>query len=297
VKPSDKQALKHDAYADTVFSAVAWAKKHQAPLIIAAVALVVVIVGVMLLLNTRRQSQEYSLQLLSEAQKQAGALARLKPDATAEEKAAAVKEPLRQLDTLAREYGDTDAGRRGLILAGQLCAIVGQPAQAAGYFERAVAAAAGDPGLAQLARRGLAAALEDAGKTREALKQYQTLASAATAAVEQAHAWWDVGRCHETLSDKDAALQSYRKAVEKASGSKWGELAEFRIGQLTHPPKVAAAPPATLPPTPLLLTPPPTTTTTAPAPSAPAPVPTPPPAPKPAESAPAKTDTQPKAGK
>lgn len=288
MKASDKQELKHDAYADTVFSGVAWAKQHQAPLLIAAVAVVVVIVGVLLLLNTRRQSREYSLQLLSEAEKQTNKLMNLKPDAKPEEKAAAAKEALKQLDTISREYGDTDAGRRALLLAAQVSAEAGQSAQSATYYERALNAASGDEGLAALARRGLATTLEDTGKTREALKHYETLAAGTTAAVEQAHLAWDIGRCHETLNEKDLALESYRKAVEKSKGSKWAELAEFRIGAITNPPKPPAATTTTLPPAaPAAATPAPAavTTTTA-APKAAAPVIAPP---KPAAPTPTAT--------
>lgn len=242
MKAADKKELKHDAYADTVYSSYEWAKQHQAPLLIAGIAVVVVIVGVLLLINTRRQSQEYSLQLLSDAKKQAAkAMEALKPDSKPEEKIAAAKEPLKQLETISREYADTDAGRRALLLAAQISTDVGQSAQAAGYYERALNAAGGDEGLANLARRGLAATLEDTGKTREALKHYQALAASADSASEQAHVYWDIGRCYETLGEKEPALENYRKAVEKARSSKWGELAESRIGGLTSAAKPVAA--------------------------------------------------------
>jgi len=244
VKAADKKELKHDAYADTVYSSYEWAKKHQAPLLIAGIAVVVVIVGILLLINTRRQSQEYSLQLLSDAKKEAAKAMNLKPEAKPEEKVAAAKEPLKQLDTIAREYADTDAGRRALLLAAQISTDIGQSAQAASYYERALNAAGNDEGLANLARRGLASTLEDTGKTREALKYYQTLVNSADAASEQAHVHWDIGRCYETLGEKEPALENYRKSVEKARGSKWSDLAESRIGGLASAAKPAAAPAA-----------------------------------------------------
>jgi tetratricopeptide (TPR) repeat protein len=134
---------------------------------------------------------------------------------------------------------------QALAEAAELLMAGGQPAKAAGYFERIVEMPGAPAGMKMLARRGLAASFEESGDVEKAIAQYLALAEASSAQ-EAVEADWDAGRCYELLKDSENAKSFYRKAVESGGDSKWAELARFRVESLARGPEsIASAPAAT----------------------------------------------------
>ena len=94
----------------------------------------------------------------------------------------AIKDALSHLDGLVREYPDSDVAPRALLRAAELLTATGQPAKAAGYFERLTEMSGAPEGMKTLARRGWAASLEQSGDVEKAIVEYKALADASTAA-------------------------------------------------------------------------------------------------------------------
>ena len=120
-----------------------------------------------------------------------------------------------------RQYPDSDVAPQALLQAAELLTATGQPAKAAGYFERLVEMAGAPEGMKMLARRAWAASLEQSGDVEKAIVQYKALADASTPQ-EAVEADWDIGRCYEMLKDPENAKRFYRKAIESGSESQVG---------------------------------------------------------------------------
>lgn len=238
MKAAERHRLKEDKYADTVMSAAQWVKAHQSKVIAVAAAVVIVAAAVVWTLYSRMQAQQEAQKELSEYETAADGVLGLKAEARAE----AVKNALSNLDSLVTAYPDSEVASQALLRAAELLTATGEPAKAAGYFERLVQMTGAPEGMRALARRGWAACLEQSGDVAKAIVQYKALAAAGTPQ-EAVEADWDVGRCYEMLKDPENAKSFYRKAIESGGESKWAELARFRIESLDRGPMSAESVP------------------------------------------------------
>ena len=236
MKADERHKLKHDKYAESVVSGLQWVKVHQSK-VIAVVAALVIVAGVIVwTIHSRIQARQDAEKQLSEYQMSADRAFSLKGDAQTE----AVKDALAHLDGLANSYPDSDIASRALMRAAELLSETGDPAKAAGYYERVVEMAGAPDALKALARRGWAASLEQTGDVEKAIVQYKVLAESSLPQ-EAVEANWDVGRCYELLKDPENAKVYYRKAIEAGGDSKWAELARFRVEALALGPAGAQA--------------------------------------------------------
>ena len=227
MKASERHKLKEDKYADTVMSAAEWVKAHQSKVIAVAAVVVIIAAAIVWTLHSGMQAQQEALKELNEYETAADGVMSLKAEARAE----AVKNALSNLDSLAKAYPDSEVAPQALLRAAELLTATGDPARAAGYFERLVEMSGAPEGMKALARRGLAACLEQSGDVAKAIVQYKALAEASTPQ-EAVEADWDIGRCYEMLKDPENAKSFYRKAIEAGGDSKWAELARFRVESL-----------------------------------------------------------------
>jgi len=248
VKAEERHKLKQDKYADTMVTAWQWAKAHQSS-VIAFVSAAVIVAGVVVwTLYSRLRAEQDAQAQFDEYQMSADRALGMKDPARAE----AIQDALAHLNGLVKTYPNSEAAPQALLEAAELLSATGQPAKAAGYYERLAQMAGAPEGLKMLARRGLAASLEQSGDVERALAQYRELA-AASAPQEAVEADWDIGRCCELLKDPENAKSFYRKAIELGPETKWAELARFRVESLDRgptPPESAAPEPATAGPAP-----------------------------------------------
>jgi tetratricopeptide (TPR) repeat protein len=233
--------LKHDKYAETVVSALQWAKAHQ-PQVIAVIAALAVVAGVVVWtihsrIQERRQAESELDEYEASADRAEGTTGEARPEA--------IKDALAHLDGLAKSYPDSDVAARAVLRAGVLLYDTGDPAKAAGYFERVVEMAGAPEELKALARRDWAASLEESGEVEKAIVQYKILAESGLPQ-EAVEADWDVGRCYQLLKDPEDAKVYYRKAIESGDDSEWAKLARFRAETLALGP-TETSPPAVPP--------------------------------------------------
>lgn len=244
MKAAERQKLKHDKYAETVVSGLQWAKEHQAKVIAVVASLLILAGAVVWTLHSRMQAQQDAQAQFNEYRTMADRALGMKDEARTE----AVQDALTHLDGLVKSYPDSGVAPQALLQAAELLTATGRPAKAAGYFERLLGMSGAPEGMKALARRGLAASLEQSGEAEKAIVQYKALA-ASSAPQEAVEADWDIGRCYELLKDPENAKSFYRKAIELGGESKWAELARFRVESLergpTPPESAATSAPAT----------------------------------------------------
>ena len=231
MKAAERHKLKHDKYAETVVSGLQWAKEHQSKVIAVVAAVLIVAGAVVWTLHARMQAQQDAQAQFNEYQAAADRAMEMKDEARGE----AIKDALGHLDGLVKSYPDSDVAPQALLRAAELLAATGQSAKAAVYYERLVGMAGAPEGMKALARRGLAASLEQSGDAEKAVVQYKALAAASTPQ-EAVEADWDIGRCYEMLKDPENAKSFYQKAIESGGESQWAELARFRIESLERGP-------------------------------------------------------------
>jgi len=236
MKPSRRRRLKQDPYIAALARLAAWARAHRKPLIAGLAAAGLAALMVLWLRASRLAAEAAARDLLAEVDLQAQAVLFEKP----ERRPAAIQDLLRLCDSVAEDYSHTSAAPLALLRAAQVLVRVGRAEEAVPYFERAAALARPWPGLLAQTRRGLAEALEESGQVRKAIPRYEQLAQDA-GPTEQAHAFWDLGRCYEALGEKERAVEFYRKAVNLGAGSMWQELAGFRLNWLLEAKSASAA--------------------------------------------------------
>ena len=213
------------------------AKEYQKQLVLGLLVVLVVVMAIIWAVASR-QSTSLAAQ---EALAAATVSVRSAVAAKEEDRAAAVKEAVAQCEQVAAMYSATHMAPQALLQAAQLLMETGQSVEAAGLFKRVVALTGDLPGLRELARRGLAEALEDGGDAQAAVAVYQEI-NAQRSGAERAQSSWDLGRCYETLKDAEKAKSYYQQAVEYGPNTTWAQLAESRLDALANPPAAAVAP-------------------------------------------------------
>ena len=248
MKAYERHRLKEDKYVATVVWLAAKCRKYQKPLAGVVVVLLAATAIVVWTVASRRSEEKAAAAALSEVGAPADKTRREKD----EEKEEAVKAAVSKYKQIASDYPATDAAPMALLQAAQLLAGAGKHKEAVGCFERALDLGKDLPGLVALAKRGLAARLEESGRVEAAISHYRDLEEKFGPA-ERARASWDIGRCYETLGSRPKAESYYRQCITHGAGSAWAELARSRLAALSAPAaksveaakaaKSAAAPP------------------------------------------------------
>ena len=239
MKASERHKLKHDKYADTVAKSIEWAREHRTRLLV-GIAVVLFACAVATWLTLSRQSAEQAAgDLLSEVRNKAYIVSFLLEKT--DEKT--ITEVVASCDQIATDYPRTQAAPLALLRAGQVLNQTGRPDEAVSFFVRALELADNRPGTAALGRRGLAEALEQSGKLKEAIANYQMLI-ASDGSPTDAQVRWDIARCYERLGETDKARGLYGKILTDTPDTLWAELARFRIERAASP----SAPEASKPP-------------------------------------------------
>jgi len=224
VKRSERHRLKHDVYADRVVHLAVWARLHQTQLLVGVAAVLFIAASVVWVTLSHHSAEEAALEILAEVETRARAAVFAKPA----EQADAVKDVAARCDLLAADHPNSDATPLALLRAGMLYCLIGRAREAVPYFERALELGDDRPGLAGLARRGLAEALEASAKYRQAIEQYRLLVEDGAGAT-RAQVNWDIGRCYDQLGEPDQAESFYTKAVQDGGDSGWADLARSRL--------------------------------------------------------------------
>lgn len=230
MKASKRHELKHDIFAETVIRLGAGITKYHKLILLVVIVVAIAVTAIVWTVSVREQAEADARVQLAAARTQVRhALAE-----TGEKQEKAVSEALAMLEAVAADHADTPAAPLALIEAAHLLITQEKPKEAVPYFRKTLAAAGDTPGLATLAHRGLAQALEASGDIEAALEQYQAIRDNAAAA-ERIQAAWDIGRCHETLKQPAKASAAYQTCKDLGGNTTWGKLADARLQALTAP--------------------------------------------------------------
>lgn len=131
---------------------------------------------------------------------------------TAKERADAA---LAELDRLDREYGGSDAARRGLLLRGAILFDQQRYDDAEARYRKFLAQAGKDEALSATAREGIALSEEARGKIDEAIREYQQIQGD----FYRDRALAGEARLYLKKGDKRKAIELYKEALSKAPQS------------------------------------------------------------------------------
>jgi len=237
MKATERHKLKEDKFAQSVLAATAWARAHQKKIVLVCAALAAIAAGLVWRHVNARNAEAAAARMLAEVRLKARGVAWLETP----EREKSLRDVVSMCDTIAQNYPDARAGRLALFEAARTLNEAGQHKEAVSYFEKTLERADSVPGLAMLARYGLAEALEASGDVRGAIEVYGQIRSRVSQerGVQIA---WDLGRCYEALGDTARAREEYRRAVESGRGTTWAELAAFRLQAMTASPAPSAPP-------------------------------------------------------
>jgi len=237
MKARERHRLKEDKFAQTMIAAAAWVRDHRRPLLLACVGVAAVVAAVTWRIASRRNAELAAAEILAEVRTKARGVAWQ----DAAEKERGVRDVVSLCDMVAQNYPQTSAATLALFEAARTLAEAGQHKDAALYFRKTIERAGKLPGLARLARFGLAQSLEASGDVRAAIEEYSRLQSDPDSP-GAAEAAWDLGRCYETLGDLAEAREQYGRAVERGRGTAWADLAAFRLQSLAASETASDAP-------------------------------------------------------
>ena len=234
MKAQERHKLKHDAAADNGARAMDWVSRNRQQVLIGVLA-VLFLCAVAVWWTLSRQSADAAAQAEFAAVEKKAQMAFFLLDKTDEKQ---VRDVVATCEDIADRYPQTDIAARALLQAAHVLMLTGRAEEAPALCRRALQLGEDHPGLADLARRGLAEALETSGKNAEALAVYDELLSQSPSA-EDAQTYWDLGRCEESLGRKDAAVSHYDRAVAVAPESGWAELARTALQRMRSVPAPA----------------------------------------------------------
>ena len=186
-----------DAFVSGVERSVAWGRKHQRALITGAIALAVLVAGVLYYVNYQRTLENQAAARFTELQ---GTIA-----------SGNTQLALRDLQAFVDRFGSTDAGAQARVILGDILVQQGQPDEAVGVLQD-MADDAGDP-LGVAAARIKAAAHEALGEHDQAVSIYVRIADAARFPFQAREALADAARVRLQNGDADAAADLYQRVV------------------------------------------------------------------------------------
>jgi len=233
VKASERHKLKHDKYADAVALGIEWARKHRTAVLVAIAVILFGCACAVWITLAKQSAERDAYETFIEVEK-----IRFNPAEADEQE---VNRIVNRCENIAEDYPGTTIAPQALLRAAQVLAQAGRTDEAIPAFQRTITAAAGRPGLNDIARRGLAQAFEDAGKLEKAIENYQLLIHDELSPAS-AQAYWDIGRCYHKLEKATMASEYFNRAISVAPDSAWAEMSRFCLAGF------AAASGAPLPP-------------------------------------------------
>ncbi len=217
-----RQQLKEDPLMRQTAAVADFASQHARILIGAALVVVLLVVGLVLVRSGGRRADEKSAAKLTQAWSDYSR-GQLQP-------AAALAEEI------LREAGGTNVGKRTLLLMADIQYDQGNYSEAEGYFRRARDAFSTDPILGQAARRGLAASLENQSRYAEAASVYEELAVNAATPAAAAEVRLDAGRNLLRAGNRDEAAAVFEALSENVDNPQVAQSARMRLAEIQESP-------------------------------------------------------------
>ena len=87
----------------------------------------------------------------------------------------------------------------------------------------------GKHSLAPIIRQSLGYAFEEKGQLKEAVEQFEKIATDAEATFLKAQVKLDAGRCNEKLGQLSSAITAYKDVINLSPESYWARMAKYRL--------------------------------------------------------------------
>lgn len=222
-----RQQLKEDPLLKTTGETVDYVQHHMRMIVGLTVALVVVVAAVLVVRSSAARGEERAAGLLAEAR---GNMIRgvLEPAAAG-------------LNTVIQAHKGTEAAREARVLMGTLRYNQGRYNEAEEHYREAVRIYADDPILGQVARRGLAACLENVARYEEAAAVFAEIVKASPPSDLRADMQLAQARNLLKSGRTEEAEAVYREVSLDEAHPMAAQTAKQRLAELTAVPVARAA--------------------------------------------------------
>lgn len=230
-----RHALKHDALVDHAQSAFGWIEDHKSQVILfAGVLIAVVAIGIGSILFYQHRQEEASIAFGSAMDIYSAPVAQPGTPAqpgvrTFPSSAARAKTANTAFANVADSYGSTDSGKNALYFAGLTYREMGQTAQAETTLKKV--AREGDKNLAALANLALVNLYLQSGRTPDAVRLLNKLATHPSATVPASEAKLELASIYEKTNPAQAR-QIYAQLKDKDGTTAAGQIATQKLQQL-----------------------------------------------------------------
>lgn len=228
-----RRQLKEDRFVETAQGAAEWTAAHRKPVIVSAVALIVVVAGTLGFIAWRtRQNDAANLALGSAMRVFNATLRPANAPVTPENKddfssaAERGKAAEKQFKSVAEQYSHTDAGHIARYLAGVSAMQAGDNAGAEQQLKSA--ADSGDKNIAALAKMALANYYRANNKLADATRIYKDLADHPTDTVSKAAAELAMADMYESTDPKEA-MSIYQQIQKEDPNSPAAQTAAAKL--------------------------------------------------------------------
>jgi tetratricopeptide (TPR) repeat protein len=215
-----KKQLKEDPLMKSTGETLDFVKDHTRTIVAVIAGLLILIVVVLFVRNASNAAEERAAGLLAEAR---GDLAR-----GAFEPAAA------RLQQIVTDMGGTKSGEQALLVYGHVRYGQGRYQEAAGAYQQALESFDEDPILGVVARRGLAATLENMTRYEEAALHFQTLANTAPSDDIRTELRLDLARNYVRSGRLAEAKAIYEEIAKDFRNPPASSAARQRLAEIKH---------------------------------------------------------------
>ena len=213
-----KQQLKEDPLMKTTGDAVDFLREHGRLLAGLAVGIVVLVSTVLIVRSSSDRAEETAAGLLAEARADLGR---------------GVFEPAAaRLQEILRDMGGTKSGKQALLVYSDARYAQGRYQEAEQSYRAAVDSFADDPILGVVARRGLAATLENLARPAEAATVYKLLADTAPNDDIRTELRMDLARNYAKAGQVDLAEAIYKSISTDVNHPNTADHARQRLAEM-----------------------------------------------------------------
>lgn len=210
-----KKELKHDRFLDTGVKLTRYAKQHKNLATVMMIGLIVVIAGVLLFRDHRRDISERADSELMRAE-----LAYLRGD---------FQGAFMEFEIIQRRYRRTSAGRRALYFMGHLMQLQGRPSDAINHFEEFLSVSRNESILIPGALLGIAVSRVQLGDMDGAIASYEETVKRFPGSYFARKAYLSLAELKEMMGDIDGSIEIYKKIRDIYLQTELADKAEERI--------------------------------------------------------------------
>jgi tetratricopeptide (TPR) repeat protein len=210
--------------------ALAFAKKYQQQIIMAAMAVFIAAVAVTGMVYYQRHAEEKAAEMLGKAISNYNSLVRKDPKIVNPKEPSAVEydKAQKMFQEIIDKYGSTGSGKAALLNYADLSYRAKKYDDAIKYYEKALEHFGDQAAFKNLILNGLAYSYEAKEDTENAAKYFNMIVSDENAVMKD-QALFNLGRMYEKLGKKEQQSEVYKRIVAEYPNSMYFQLAKEKI--------------------------------------------------------------------